>query len=159
MKSRLKSFNREPAPTGYAPEIRTDEFASHAWKQGIVRASVAGWCVPRPREVFDRYVPDFDAAKCDLQAMFIRLRDQWRIERGPESSTPRMVLHPSYQMIIGMGPSVIPFLLKELESKPDQWFWALQAITQENPVPPESRGNWAEMAKAWIAWGSRRNIR
>lgn len=92
----------------------------------------------------------------ELEKKFVRLRDTWKRERGPESATPRLVLHPAYQTIIGMGPSAIPFLLRELETQPDQWFWALQAITEENPVPPASNGNWTAMAQEWIAWGKKK---
>jgi hypothetical protein len=63
---------------------------------------------------------------------------------------------PAYQMIVGMGPAVIPLLLRELERQVDYWFWALQAITEEDPVPVESRGNWRAMAQAWLAWGKKR---
>ena len=30
---------------------------------------------------------------------------------------------------------VVPLILAELEHEPDQWFWALEAITDEDPVP------------------------
>jgi hypothetical protein len=29
---------------------------------------------------------------------------------------------------------------EELQREPDQWFWALEAITRENPVPAEAAG-------------------
>ncbi|MEX2561314.1 MAG: hypothetical protein WD403_15430 [Pirellulales bacterium] len=45
------------------------------------------------------------------------------------------------------------WLLQELENEPDYWFWALEAITGENPVPDELRGNLEEMAVAWLEWG------
>jgi len=60
-----------------------------------------------------------------------------------------------YQQIIGMGEAVVPLLLEELQREPDQWFWALEAITQENPVPPESAGKVRPTAEAWAAWGKR----
>jgi hypothetical protein len=60
---------------------------------------------------------------------------------------------PSYQRIIGLGPAVLPFLLRELEREPDHWFWALKAITGADPVPPSSRGKVREMARFWIEWG------
>jgi len=94
-----------------------------------------------------------------IEAKFTRLRDKWKSERGPESSTTRLIMQPAYQTIIGMGPNVIPLLLRELEHEVDAWFWALQAITEEDPVPPESRGNWKEMAKAWLAWGEQRGYK
>lgn len=103
-----------------------------------------------PDEVLDYLTP---IVAEELINKFNRLRDKWKTERGPESSTTRLVMHPAYQMIIGMGPDIVPLLLRELEQRVDFWFWALHAITEEDPVPPESRGNGKEMAKAWLDWG------
>jgi hypothetical protein len=88
-----------------------------------------------------------------IEEKFIKLRDQWKSEMVHVSSTTRLVLHPAYQAIIGMGPVVVPLLLRELEQRVDFWFWALHAITQEDPVSTEMRGDMREMAKAWISWG------
>jgi hypothetical protein len=33
------------------------------------------------------------------------------------------------------------------------WFWALEAIAEQNPVPPEAKGQVRLMAQAWIEWG------
>lgn len=67
------------------------------------------------------------------------------------------VLRP-YQHIIGMGWDAVPFLLVEMAREPDQWFWALEAITEENPVPQESRGRVREATEAWLAWGRERGL-
>jgi hypothetical protein len=77
----------------------------------------------------------------------------WKRERGPYSSSARLAEHPAYQQIIGMGPEVVPLLLRELEREPDHWFRALHALTGADPVPPESRGKVREMAAAWLRWG------
>jgi hypothetical protein len=61
-----------------------------------------------------------------------------------------------YQQIIGMGKDVLPYILEELQREPDHWFWALEAITQENPVAPEAAGRVRQMAEAWIEWGKQR---
>lgn len=98
----------------------------------------------------DRPTPTVTA---EIEAKFIRLRDEWRAQRAHESSTSRMVLLPAYQTIIGMGKDVIPLLLRELERRVENWFWALQAITEANPVPAEARGSGEKMAAAWLAWG------
>lgn len=84
---------------------------------------------------------------------FIRLRDQWKAETAHVSSTTRLVLHPAYQAIIGMGPDVVPLLLRELERRVDNWFWALHAVTQADPAPTDSQGDGQKMAKAWLVWG------
>ena len=64
-----------------------------------------------------------------------------------------MAMLKPYQRIIGMGPAAVPLILEELQREPDHWFWALEAITQEDPVPAAARGKIGDMADAWIAWG------
>jgi hypothetical protein len=64
-----------------------------------------------------------------------------------------MAMLKPYQRIIGMGPPVVPQILEEFQREPNQWFWALEAITEANPVPPEGAGKVRRMAEAWIAWG------
>jgi hypothetical protein len=71
------------------------------------------------------------------------------------SSITEMSILPAYQKIIGMGEDAVPLILAELKSEgddPDQWFWALIAITEENPVKPEDQGNFRKMAQAWFQW-------
>jgi hypothetical protein len=64
-----------------------------------------------------------------------------------------MAMLKPYQRIIGMGAPAVSLILRELEREPDQWFWALESITEENPVPPEAAGRVRSMAQAWIDWG------
>ena len=64
----------------------------------------------------------------------------------------QIAMHPAYQRIIGMGSEVLPLILRRLSRKPDHWFWALEAITGENPVPESSQGRLGEMAEAWLDW-------
>ncbi len=94
-----------------------------------------------------------------LAQRFDALAQAWRRECGHLSSVREMILHPAYQQIIGMGRDALPFLLRELERQPDHWFWALWAITQENPVPVEHRGRVPDMARGWLEWARQRGIR
>ncbi len=87
---------------------------------------------------------------------FQQLAEEWKKERGAQATVAAMALLPSYQKIIGMGKGAIPLILEQLKSEgdsPDHWFWALAAISDENPVPTESRGKILEMSRAWLAWG------
>jgi len=68
----------------------------------------------------------------------------------------KLASHHAYQRIIGMGDQAIPLLLRELQREVDLWFWALEAITGEDPVRAEHRGNIDEMARDWIIWGKER---
>ena len=88
-----------------------------------------------------------------VEQRFRELVDIWRRDTEYTSSTTRMIMHPAYQQIIGMGPAVLPLLLEELKSRPDHWPWALTAITGVDPVPAEARGNLAAMTDAWLHWG------
>ncbi|MEC4986740.1 MAG: hypothetical protein SAJ37_21130 [Oscillatoria sp. PMC 1068.18] len=91
----------------------------------------------------------------ELEKIFAQLVKQWREETRGVSSTTDLAMHPAYQQIIGMGKSVIPLLLRELEQKSGRWFWALKAITRKDPVLPAQRGRTKEMVKAWLDWGRR----
>jgi hypothetical protein len=84
---------------------------------------------------------------------FKRLAAAWKAQRGPISSPTKLVMHPAYQSIVGMGSVAVPLLLRTLEQEADLWFWALRAITEADPVPPSSRGRIKEMAEAWLKWG------
>ena len=91
--------------------------------------------------------------------LFNRLADEWRRDRPRGVDVANMVMHPSYQRIIGMGEDAIPLILNELDRQPDHWFWALHSITGADPVPEDYQGNISEMANAWIEWGRRDGYR
>ena len=91
----------------------------------------------------------------DQWLQFKTLIDWWRVQRGAMSSTTEAVMCEAYQRIIGMGEIAVPFLLDQLRSEgdePDQWFWALTAITGASPEKPEDRGNYVKMAASWFEW-------
>lgn len=88
-----------------------------------------------------------------LAQKFQTLAAQWRQETRHLSLMSDIVLNTAYQQIVGMGMPAIPLLLKELQERPDHWFWALRSITGENPILPDDRGRVTKMAKAWLQWG------
>ena len=92
-------------------------------------------------------------SRLELEARFHLLAEEWRTETRMLSLVTQKSIHPTYQKIIGMGKPVVPLILRSLEQKPDHWFWALRAITNEDPVKPEQRGRMQQMAQAWIQWG------
>lgn len=92
--------------------------------------------------------------EADLERTFRDLVEKWREDTLYMSSVPRMATHPAYQRIIGMGPAVLPLLLRELERTRDHWLWALNAITGEDPAPEGA--NFDEAVDAWLDWGEER---
>ena len=89
----------------------------------------------------------------NIEEKFENLVKRWKEETAFASTVLEMTTHPAYQQIIVIGPNDIHLILNKLSEKPDHWFWALKAITCEDPVPENSRGDLNEMAKAWIDWG------
>ena len=83
-------------------------------------------------------------------ARFRRLAALWKRDTLRLSSTTRIIMHPAYQRIIGMGPIALPLIFRELQQRPDWCFWALTSITGVNPVPPNARGSLHEMCAAWL---------
>lgn len=81
--------------------------------------------------------------------------EKWKAETRHFSMIIQIATHPSYQRIIGLGKDALPLILRDLEKHPSQWFWALAALTGENPVRPEDAGNVRAMQSAWLDWGRR----
>jgi hypothetical protein len=90
----------------------------------------------------------------ELEKTFNALAEQWREETGHLSSTLHKSMHPAYQRIIGLGPQAIPLILRELEQEPNFWFWALRAISGENPT--QQADGIEDAIKAWKQWGMKR---
>jgi hypothetical protein len=88
-----------------------------------------------------------------LQKKFEFLTQEWKSATAHLSSITEISLHPAYQRIIGMGETAVPFILNEISDSPGHWFWALKAITADDPVPPEHSGRIDLMTEDWLAWG------
>ena len=97
--------------------------------------------------------PTEHSPSTNLEQRFQELAAQWRLERGPFSTARRLAQHPAYRKIVALGEAVVPFILADLEKKPDHWFLALEEITGASPVPESDWGKLPGMAAAWIAWG------
>lgn len=88
------------------------------------------------------------------ETRFRKLVKQWRGATEFLSKSPQRAMHPAYQKIIGMGDAAVPLILRDLERNgSDDWFWALTAITDENPINDEIAGDMQAMAEAWLQWG------
>jgi hypothetical protein len=89
---------------------------------------------------------------------FEALKNDWKSKSRFISNSAQMAMLWPYQQIIGMGERALRLILRELENETDHWFWALEAITGENPVPEEAAGEVEQMAQAWIDWGRQQGL-
>jgi hypothetical protein len=93
-----------------------------------------------------------------LELKFQTLADELRKDTAHLSSVTKQVMHPSYQRIIGLGPAVLPILFEQVRRQSGYWFWALNAITGEDPVPPEDLGDVPKMSEAWLNWAKQHGL-
>jgi hypothetical protein len=98
------------------------------------------------------------STEASVEERFRRLAREWKEQSRYLSNTAQMAMLQPYQRIIGLGLPVVPLILEELNREPNQWFWALEAITEQNPVPPEARGKVRMMAQAWLEWGKQQGF-
>jgi hypothetical protein len=103
--------------------------------------------------------PQTDAPEQSVAERFRRLADAWHAATGHLSSMSRAASHPAYQEIIGLGPEVVPLLLRDLEDRHSHWFSAIRELTGANPIPPEAAGNIPAMAAAWLGWAREQGYR
>jgi len=89
---------------------------------------------------------------------FRSLAQQWRRETQWVSSTTEAAMNPAYQAIIGMGAEAIPMILEDLRQNSGHWYWALKAISNEDPVVPRDRGSIKKMKSAWLQWGETKGL-
>jgi hypothetical protein len=99
-----------------------------------------------------------EASEVALEERFRELAENWERETGSLSSLTKRVMHKNYQAIVGMGQQVVPILLRDLRDNRRDWFWALSAITQENPVDRVDAGRVDKMIAAWVDWGRKKRM-
>lgn len=94
-----------------------------------------------------------------LETRFRKLEAKWKADTQFLSDAGRIIGHPAFQEIINLGDEVVPLLLRDLESSPSLWVWALPEITGNNPVAASDQGNIRKMTEAWLTWGRQKGIR
>lgn len=86
---------------------------------------------------------------------FLRLAKSWKQATRFFGSVDDKVMHPLYQQIIGMGEAAVPLIIEDLKTNgPKDWFWALTAITGENPISEKIAGDMQSMTEAWLRWAA-----
>jgi len=110
---------------------------------------------PSQAELMEFFMPGIHARQTDIEEEFSELSRQWKRDNRSSSSTTVIAMHPAYQRIIGMGTPALRLILRELSGQLDHWFWALRAISGEDPVPESHRGKLRLMAADWLEWGRR----
>lgn len=138
------------------------ETSTEPWIPSIGKDLVDGLTLQRVRAYGGSGIHHFVTPRAlrgtteNLTAVFNELADRWESETALISMTTQKATHLAYQQIIGMGPVAVPLILSRLREQHRQWFWALTAITREDPAEGTTTVDAA--AEAWIAWGIERGF-
>ncbi len=88
--------------------------------------------------------------------------DKWGRETQHLSSPAQIMMHPSYQAILGMAQDneteIIRLMLHDLVENRRPWFWALSYLTRENPIKASDAGKLDKMIKSWADWGRQKGV-
>lgn len=90
--------------------------------------------------------------KATVEERFRELEARWNRDTAHLSSSTRIINHPAFAEIVALGPSVVPFMLRDLETKPRLWVWALPKILGTSPENVKDSANIGELSKAWLQW-------
>jgi len=133
--------------------------------RGEARPLEGGWVIEKRKHVFAldiKYKLQVHARVKNARRArrFQNLADEWESETRHIASSKKIALHPLVREIVGMGPSVIPLILRRMRQHPWFWFHALMELTRatEDPVTASMRGDMQRMTEAWIKWGEDRGI-
>jgi len=130
------------------------------WRSARTVLAPRDWIVaPAPKRQLQwlREVPNDFLGDQSIDATFKDLTQTWRSETLISSSLTEIVLNRSYQRIIGLGPRVVPLILRELRGSLEHWFWALMCITGYSP-PNVPSGDLEALRQAWLDWGVARQL-
>jgi hypothetical protein len=86
-----------------------------------------------------------------LEDEFKQLAQTWYRETRKISVADKIVTHPAYQKIIGMGKDALPFIFRELNRTRGHWLWALHMICREDHAKPGQ--NFRDAVNSWLEWG------
>jgi len=87
---------------------------------------------------------------------FHELASRWHNETYGLSSITKKITNLNYLKIIAMGKAVVPLILHSLAQRPDHWFVALKALTDQDPTSPNS--SFEEAVEAWLSWGRQEGL-
>lgn len=111
-------------------------------------------------EVASRILAEAQPSALSLEEQFGEQAKKWRQETEHLSSPTQMMMHPSYQAILGMAQGheqeMVDLMLRDLRNNRTPWFWALSYLTKDNPVRRSDVGKLDKMIKAWLDWGKAR---
>lgn len=96
--------------------------------------------------------------KQQLKKRFDFYNSIWKNETIFSSSISEITNNSAYRSIIGLGQEVLPFIIDDLKTNDNHWFYALEALTGQNPIKENHKGIVPLMKNDWIEWAKENNL-
>ncbi|MFL0161959.1 hypothetical protein [Aquirufa salirivi] len=93
-----------------------------------------------------------------LKKRFDFFNSIWKNETIFSSSISEITNNSAYRSIIGLGQDILPFIINDLKINDAHWFYALEALTGQNPIKEYHKGIVPLMKKDWIEWATNNNL-
>jgi hypothetical protein len=145
-----------------SPAIRADidasgwDFSYHVGSGEFTREILTNYVKPRAPVGEKQTAPPQVPARTpsELEEVFESLVSEWKQSRRLSSSVADRITHSAYLRIIGLGPAVLPLLLKELQREPDHWLVALYAVAGGDMAA--GADSFEAAVSRWLQWGRER---
>ncbi|MCL2640543.1 MAG: hypothetical protein FWD53_06845 [Phycisphaerales bacterium] len=96
--------------------------------------------------------------EAQVKERFDYLFAAWERDTALHSNYSIIITHPAYLGILGLGLPAVPHLLRKLSGGGGPLIVALEAITGENPIPPEHEVDSKLMVADWLKWGREHGV-
>jgi len=148
-----KEQDTEAIPENTFGQQLRDFFVRHPLPRVRGHSTTGHWVKEDPASKVKYYNPLPEVTTDINKTLFDSLVRQWTTETMFMSSLSEQFRHPAYQSIVAMGYKAVPFLLIEMQERPNHWGHALSAITGANPVATDDEGRLDCVVSAWLDWG------
>ena len=126
--------------------VHLDEWLRHEHEHKFRAPTAVGPVAERRSAGFQ-----IELSEREFEEVFRGLSDAWIRETRQVSDLVEILLNPVHLQIIGLGPRVIPLILREVEANTADWVIALESLTRQKLGSPAS--DFDEIRELWLAWG------
>jgi hypothetical protein len=88
---------------------------------------------------------------------FKSLANEWKLETSHLSFIRQKIAHVAFLKILLMGEKALPYIIEEIQTDPNHWFFALRLISGDNPV--RAGASVEEAVAAWTDWWTEKKVK
>lgn len=98
------------------------------------------------------------AAPKEISEKFEQLKKMWIADTAMLSNPRLKYENKNYKEIIKLDSFILPYIIQDLTENNNDWFFALNQITNENPIKEEHQGYYDLMKQDWLDWAEQNMV-